>query len=130
MTQESSSVKMNRLLADLNEQGGFPISVLTDVQGLTIASSAKDGMDPERQSAVAAFLHKAILQVSKQLGMAGADEISFFDTNGQHLVCRMFTVKDYGLILAVMVPDREHTYRRATNRAVSRIRKIWEQFWK
>jgi predicted regulator of Ras-like GTPase activity (Roadblock/LC7/MglB family) len=130
MTQESGSVQMNRLLADLNEEGGIPISVLTDSQGLTIASSAKDGRDPERQSAVAAFIQKAILQASKQLGMAGADEISFFDTNGQHLVCRLFTVNDHGLILAVMVPDRDRSYRRATNHAVSRIQKIWEEFWK
>jgi predicted regulator of Ras-like GTPase activity (Roadblock/LC7/MglB family) len=130
MTQESGSVQMNRLLAQLNEEGGFPISVLTDSQGLTIASAAKDGWDPERQSAVAAFMQKTILQVSKQLGMAGADEISFFDTNGQHLVCRLFTVNDHGLILAVMAPDRDHTYRRATNHAVIWIHKIWEQFWK
>jgi predicted regulator of Ras-like GTPase activity (Roadblock/LC7/MglB family) len=130
MTQESGSVQMNRVLADMNKDGGFPISVLTDSQGLTIASSAEEGMDPERQSAVAAFLEKAILQVSKQLGMDGAVEISFFDANGRRLVCRMFTVHDQGLILAVMVPDRDKTYRRATNHAVCRIRKIWEHFWK
>ncbi len=121
---------MNRLLAAVNEAGGFPISVLTDSQGLTIASAAGDGRDTERQSAVAAFLHKAVLQVSKQLGMAGVDEISFFDASGQHLVCRSFTVSDQGLILAVIVPERNQAYRRVTQQAVSRIQKIWEQFWK
>jgi predicted regulator of Ras-like GTPase activity (Roadblock/LC7/MglB family) len=130
MTQDSGSVLMNRLLAAVNEAGGFPISILTDSQGLTIASAAKDGRDPERQSAVAAFLHKAVLQVSKQLGMAGADEISLFDSNGQHLVCRFFTVNEQGLILAVIVPERGQAYRRVTQQAVSRIQKIWEQFWK
>jgi predicted regulator of Ras-like GTPase activity (Roadblock/LC7/MglB family) len=130
MTQESGSVLMNRLLAAVNVAGGFPISVLTDSQGLTIASAAGDGMDAERQSAVAAFLHKAVLQVSKQLGMAGADEISFFDSNGRHLVCRFFTVSEQGLILAVMVPERNQAHRRVTQQAVSRIQKIWEQFWK
>ena len=130
MTQESGSVQMNRLLADLNKEGGFPISVLTNSQGLTIASSAKDGMDPERQSAVVAYMQKAILQASKQLGMAGADEISFFDMSGQRLVGRLFTVNGHELILAVMVPDRDQTYRRVTNHAVIRIQNIWEQFWK
>ncbi len=130
MTQESGSVLMNRLLAAVNEAGGFPISILTDSQGLTIASAAGDGRDAERQSAVAAFLHKAVLQVSKQLGMAGVDEISFFDANGQHLVCRSFMVSDQGLILAILVPERNQAYRRVTQQAVSRIQKIWEQFWK
>ncbi len=130
MTQDSGSVLMNRLLAAVNEAGGFPISILTDSQGLTIASAAGDGRDAERQSAVAAFLHKAVLQVSKQLGMAGVDEISFFDANGQHLVCRSFSVSDQGLILAVLVPERGQAYRRVTQQAVSRIQKIWEQFWK
>jgi hypothetical protein len=130
MTQDSGSVLMNRLLAAVNEACGFPISVLTDFQGLTIASSAKDGRDTERQSAVAAFLQKAVLQASKQLGMAGADEISFFDANGQHLVCRFFTVNEQGLILAILVPDRNQAYRRVTQQAVSRIQMIWEQFWK
>jgi len=121
---------MNALLHDLNAEGGFEISVLTDSQGLTISSSARDGMDPERHSAVVAFMQKAVLQVSKQLGMAGADEFSFSDTNGQHLVCRLFTVNGHGLILAVMAPDRNLSYRRATNRAVDRIRRVWNQFWK
>ena len=76
---------MNHVLAEMNKAGGFPISVLTDAQGLTIASSAGDGLDPECHSAVAAFLHKAVLQVSKQLGMAGADEIYFSDKSGQIL---------------------------------------------
>jgi len=117
-------------LAEMNEESGFPISVLTDAQGLTIASSAADGRDPERLSAVAAFLQKAVLQVSKQMGMAGADEVVFSDTRGEYFVCRQFAVDEQGLILAVVAPDKQHAYRRATNHAVSRIRKIWRQFWK
>jgi predicted regulator of Ras-like GTPase activity (Roadblock/LC7/MglB family) len=130
MQQESGLTKINRMLAELNESGGFPISVLTDSQGLTIAFAADDGTDPERHSAVVAYLQKAVLQVSRQLGMAGAEEISFFDSGGRRLVCRMFRMGDHELILAIMSPARDHSYRRATNHAVSQIRKIWEQFWK
>ena len=38
-------------------------------------------------------------------------------------------VNDQGLILAVLSPDKQHAYRRATNHAVSRIRIIWKNFW-
>jgi len=130
MNQASGSVQLNSLLAQMNDEGGFPISVLTDSQGLTIAWAATRGLDPERQSAVVAFMQKSVLQVSKQLGMAEADEISFYDTNGQHLVCRPFNVDNYGLILAVLVPVRDISYRRVTNHAVNKIHKIWNQFWK
>jgi predicted regulator of Ras-like GTPase activity (Roadblock/LC7/MglB family) len=130
MDELSGSAQLNNLLNQINTEGGFPISVLTDYQGLAIAWAASNGMDPERQSAVVAFIQKAAAQVSKQLGMAAADEISFYDTNGQHLVCRPFQVESYGMILAVVVPDRGHPYRRATNQAVREIRRIWTTFWK
>ena len=129
MDQPSGSTQLNSLLTQINSEGQFPISVLTDFQGLAIAWAASTKMDPERQSAVVAFIQKAAVQVSKQLGMADTDEISFYDINGQHLVCRPFQVDQYGLILAVIVPNRDHSYRRATNRAVREIRQIWKTFW-
>jgi predicted regulator of Ras-like GTPase activity (Roadblock/LC7/MglB family) len=130
MDHLSGSTQLTNLLTQINAEGEFPISVLTDFQGLAIAWAASNGMDPERQSAVVAFIQKAAIQVSKQLGMAETEEISFYDTNGQHLVCRPFQVDEYGLILAVIVPDRGHSYRRATNHAVREIRRIWKTFWK
>ena len=130
MDHISGSTQLNSLLTQINSEGEFPISVLTDFQGLTIAWAASAGMDPERQSAVVAFIQKAAVQVSKQLGMAESDEISFYDINGQHLVCRPFQVDQYGLILAVIVPDRGHSYRRATYHAIREIRHIWKTFWK
>lgn len=129
MDQTSGSTQLNSLLTQINTEGQFPISVLTDFQGLAIAWAASNGMDPERQSAVVAFIQKAAVQVSSQLGMAETDEISFYDVNGQHLVCRPFHVNEYGLILAVIVPYRSHSYRRATNHAVREIRNIWKTFW-
>ena len=129
MDHTSGSAQLNSLLTQINSEGQFPISVLTDFQGLAIAWAASTRMDPERQSAVVAFIQKAAVQVSRQLGMAETDEISFYDINGQHLVCRPFQVDQYGLILAVIVPNRDHSYRRATNRAVREIRQIWKTFW-
>lgn len=129
MGPQSGSTELNNLLLEINAQGGFPISVLTDPQGLAIAWAAADGMDAERQSAVVAFIQKAALQVGRQLGMGETDEISFSDVHGQHLVCRPFQVDQYRLILAVIVPDRDHRYRRATNHAMREIRRIWKTFW-
>jgi len=130
MTKSSGSSQINQLLTEMNAEADFPISVLADSQGLPIAYAASQGIDPERQSAVVALVQKVALQVSKQLGMAEADEISFFDANGQHLVCRPFQADEHNLILAVIVPDRDHNYRRATSHAVTEIRNILKTFWK
>jgi predicted regulator of Ras-like GTPase activity (Roadblock/LC7/MglB family) len=113
----------------MNQEGGFPITVLTDAQGLAIASASSDGTDPERQSAVVAFVQKTAVQVFKQLGLGAADEIALNAENGQRLICRPFQVSEHELILAVLVPEKNLAYRRATNNAVSEIRRTWKQFW-
>ncbi len=127
--QESGSAKLNQLLAEMNQNGGFPISVLTDAQGLAIASSAHSGMDADRQSAVVASIQKMAGQVARQLGMGATDEIALNDENGQRLICRPFQVNGHELILAVIVPEKDASYRRTTNQAITDIRQTWKQFW-
>jgi hypothetical protein len=130
MDQQSGSDRMNSLLARMNEEGGFPISVLSDAQGLTIAFAAAPNRDPERQSAAVAYMQKAAATVSRQLGMTEPDEISFYDSTGLRLVCRPFDMEDYRLILAVLVPGRNQSYRRATNYVMQEVRRIWTTSWK
>ena len=135
----TGSQVLNQLLNKLNQEGGFAISVLTDNHGLALAS-ASNGLDPDVHSAVVAQVQKTTSQFSMQLGMAQAEEIVLNDTNGQRLVCRPFTVQRKGdspgqeqvdeLILAVMVPGKDQTYRRATNQAISEIHRIWKIYWK
>jgi predicted regulator of Ras-like GTPase activity (Roadblock/LC7/MglB family) len=119
------SADLAKLLGEMNESGGFLISVLTDRHGFPIASAATPGQDPDRQSAVVALVQKTAAQVREQLGMAETDEISLYDSNGQRLVCRPFTANGYDLILAVLVPDRQKSYRRLTTHTVSDIRRLW-----
>jgi hypothetical protein len=130
MEGRSGSEQMNNLLARMNAEGGFPISVLSDSQGLTIAFAAETDRDPERQSAVVAYMQKAAFLVGRQLGMAEPEEISFFDSAGLRLVCRPFSMDEYQLILAVLVPGRGRRYRRATTIAMQEVRRIWSSSWK
>lgn len=129
MNTPSGALEINKLLSTMNTDGGFAISILTDAQGLPIASAASAGIDPDRQAAVVAFMQKAALQVSKQLGMGATDEISLYDSEGQRLVCRPFTVCGYELVLATMVGSSQKSYRRITNSAISEIGHIWSHYW-
>ncbi len=124
----SSSSEFIKILARLNQTGAFPIAVLTDEHGLPIAFAAQDGFDPERQSAVVALIQKTVTQAGKHLGMDATAEITLYDVSGQRLVCRSFTAGSYELILTVIVPGREQSYRRITTRAINEIRRVWTRY--
>lgn len=123
---KSGSTELAQILARMNEQGGFPIAIVTDRHGFPIAAAAAAGQNPETQSAVVALVQKTALQVQNQLGMARTDEISLFDTAGRRLVCRPFNANGHEMILAVLVPDKHQSYRRLTNTAVNAIRRQWK----
>jgi predicted regulator of Ras-like GTPase activity (Roadblock/LC7/MglB family) len=123
---KSGSTELAEVLATMNDKGGFPIAVLTDRHGFPIASSSAPGEDPDTQSAVVALVQKTAAQVSQQLGMAQTDEISLYDTNGRRLVCRPFSANNHEMILAVVIPDRNQSYRRLTNIAVNTIIRQWK----
>lgn len=122
---KSGSTELAGLLAEMNEQGGFPVAILTDRHGFPIASAADPGQDPETQAAVVALVQKTAVQVRDQLGMAQTDEISLFAADGQRLVCRPFSANSHDLILAVLVPDKQKSYRRLTTQTVNAIRRVW-----
>ena len=123
---KSSSTDLAKVLANMNELGDFPISVLTDRHGFSIASAAAPDQDPDTQSAVVALIQKTASQASTQLGLAQTDEISLYDAKGQRLVCRLFEAKGHNMILAVLIPSKKQSYRRLTNQAVSAIQRQWK----
>jgi predicted regulator of Ras-like GTPase activity (Roadblock/LC7/MglB family) len=114
------------LLREMNEQGQFIMSVLTDGDGLPIAAATRTGDRVHDHSAVAAFLvQRTARQVQSQLDMGQPDEVSIADQGQRRLVCRPFQVQGQSLILAVMVPDRR-SYRRLTNQTIRTIQRGWK----
>jgi predicted regulator of Ras-like GTPase activity (Roadblock/LC7/MglB family) len=118
---------LNNLLAKMNEEGSFLLSVLTDSQGFSIAFAATEELDPDKEAAVIAVIQKMTIQVSKQLGMAATQEIMIHDTEGHCLVCRPFEVAGYNLILGTMLNSRQQSYRRLTSRVIADICRVWAE---
>lgn len=123
---KTGSAELAKLLAELNQKGGFPISVLADRHGFPLASACAAGQDPDKQAAVVALVQKTARQASTQLGLAATDEISLYDAQGQRLVCRPFEAEGHEMILAVLVTDRNKTYRRLTTQVIRAIQDIWK----
>lgn len=122
---KSGSGELSKILADMNQEGGYLISVLTDREGFPIASAAVEDQDPEMQAAVVALIQKTANQAQSQLGMSSTDEITIYDKQGKRLVCRPMNIKGREMILAVLIPNRNQSYRRLTNQAVAEICKCW-----
>ena len=123
---QSGSTELTQILAEMNGSGKFPVSVLTDQHGLSIASAAVSDQDTDTQSALVALIQQTVSQASYQLGLTQTDEISLFDASGRRLVCRPFEANGHHMILAVIVPNKTQSYRRLTNKAVTTIRRQWK----
>lgn len=121
--------ELSRLLNKINEQGGFSMSILTDRQGFSIASTATDEHKPDIKAATVAVVNKMLTQAREQLDMSPTDEIVLRSTDGQRLICRPFSVQGHDLILAVLVPGREKPYRKLMNQTLRDIEHIWTRYW-
>ncbi|MBP7998210.1 MAG: hypothetical protein KA314_02330 [Chloroflexi bacterium] len=123
---KSGSARLADLLTEMNTTGQFLLSLLADKHGFLIAAATAPGETAEYQSAVVALVQKTAIQVHQQLGLAPTDEITLNDAKGQRLICRPFSANGYEMILAVLVPGREQSYRRLTNKAIGEIKQVWK----
>ena len=114
------------VLAEMNRTGQFQASTLNLRDGLLVASSASNGDNPAAQSAVVAKLAEAANLVRSQMAIGAPEELSFNSEDGKRLICRPFELNGHELILAVLVPKRGQPYRRATSRAIARLRTVWQ----
>ncbi|OGO13582.1 MAG: hypothetical protein A2Y93_17540 [Chloroflexi bacterium RBG_13_68_17] len=126
MSDETMIARITQILRELNQGGGFNVSVLTDDRGLALACASEADQEAQTQAAVVALVEKAAGRVTDQLGMGATDEVAVSDTHGRVLVCRRFSAADKGFILSILVPGRQRPYRLLTNRAVRSLQRILE----
>jgi len=128
MNQDKSS-NLNPLvgaLAEMNREANFSASAISGKDGLLVAASGEKG-NSQTQSAVVAKLNEAALLVHSQMAIGAPDEFSLNTDSGSKLICRPFQLNGHDLILTVLVPKRGQAYRRATSRAINRLRSAWSQ---
>jgi len=122
----AGTTKLSQILEELNASGQFAMSVLADSDGLPIAYAAAPGQSADKESAVAALMQRVSSQAREQLGMAETNEIVVYDAAGRRLICRPLTINGNGMILAIIVPQRDQSYRRALKRAVEQLKQMWQ----
>jgi len=120
-----ATLTFDEILQEMNSDGGFIRSVLATSDGLPIAS-APTNPDHELDSAMIALLQQVSVETQDNLGLAPVDEVTIRTKEHSYLVCRTIPSGDECLSLCAIVPPGR-AYRRATNRAVRKIRQIIEE---
>ncbi len=123
---KSGSARLADVLTEMNTAGQFLMSLLADKHGFLIAAATAPDETAEYQSAVVALVQKTALQAHQQLGLAPTDEITLNDAKGQRLICRPFAANGHEMILAILIPGREQSYRRLTNKVIGEIKQMWK----
>jgi predicted regulator of Ras-like GTPase activity (Roadblock/LC7/MglB family) len=129
VTQDSNSSGANitpfsKILEEMNQEGGFARSVLATSEGLPIASCPMQP-DHELASAMIAMLGQVSAETQDYLDLAAVDEVTIRTEDQKHLVCRRIQSGNDWICLCALVPAGSY-YRRATNRAVRRIKDLIE----
>ncbi len=120
-----ATLTFDEILHEMNTDGGFIRSVLATSDGFSIAS-APTSPDNELASAMIALLQQVSVETQDNLGLAPVDEVTIRTEEHSYLVCRTIPAGGESLSLCAIVPPGR-AYRRATNRAVRKIRQIIEE---
>jgi hypothetical protein len=119
----SRQSKIEGILCDLIDEGGFGGAVVATDDGLPIATIGASNVDVKLMGAIAASIKDLAKRAHQEL-----NEISMRDKKGGLVVSRYFSISapqgQYNLLLAVQVPGRR-SYRRLVNRAVKSIQQVW-----
>jgi len=120
--------KLEKILYKMNKEGDFKAAIISDIDGLSIASVASE-FDDQRISAISGIVQEVSDKAERYIGFKRMDEVSMVDDDKFRLVCREFEAEGWQLILTVMVPPYK-TYRKLTNTALREISKVLKEMKK
>jgi predicted regulator of Ras-like GTPase activity (Roadblock/LC7/MglB family) len=128
--KQSTTDTLTKILEDMNQAGDFLVSMVTDINGFPVVYATREGIDTERLSATISMVKKTISQNEKRLGISATSEISIVDSDGLLLICRSFTARTHELTLAVLMANRQQSYRRITSHTMNEVSRVWSKNWK
>ena len=121
-----SSMEISKILQDVNMQGNFLASLVTDKEGFAIASASKEKFNADMQSAVISLFQRATAQASEQMGESITSEFTLYFQNGTILVSRPFQVNQLQFNLSFLLSDKKQAYRRLMAQTIRSIENSFE----
>lgn len=120
--RDKKQAALERILQQLLDVGNYPAAIISDGDGLTLAS-AGGGERADRMAAIAGLLSRSAARACQQLDLAHTDELSVRGGDRSCLVCRFFDAGQPLNLTLIVPPDQ--AYRRTTNHAIRRIQDVW-----
>jgi predicted regulator of Ras-like GTPase activity (Roadblock/LC7/MglB family) len=112
--------RLEKILADMNNNGGFYLSLIATSEGLLVSSTSSE-YDSETIAAIASLVGETASRAERHLGFLRTDEVSVVDRHNVRLVCHRFEVGEKTFILVLLVPYSK-PYRRISSKALAEIR--------
>jgi hypothetical protein len=123
--EKFSNATLTKFLRSMSDSSRFEQLILTDEQGLLIASSGGNQEQTESQAAILSMIKSFMSRMNAQMSLSSTSEFIFRDINGKKLVVRPFFANKTELILSVLIPDDHIPYKRALNSAIRSIQSVW-----
>ncbi len=116
MSSPGRERSIHELLAHANEQGRFPLSLVSTHQGLLVASAGEPLLQTHI-AALTALFDDVVRRSERDLVLANIDELTIRDGQLGRIVIRPLEVGHARMFLVVRVP-RTRPWRRITNQLV------------
>ena len=118
--------RINRILKEIQREGGFLTSLISTYEGLCLAAvDINDNNDSI--AAITSRIHEIVRQSENDLGLSKANEIILLGANKIQLVARHILIGEHKFIFAVMVPANK-SFRLIMNRAMKKIVPLLSEF--
>ncbi|MCC7448077.1 MAG: hypothetical protein IT324_11715 [Anaerolineae bacterium] len=115
---------LDPLLEQTRANADFEAILLTDLNGVLIASSRGDETPPEMLEALLDLAARIAARPDDKVQLAAVRESEFFDWEGRRVICRWFTMGSpaQSRLLVVLAQNNSKPYKRAISGLVKQIR--------
>jgi predicted regulator of Ras-like GTPase activity (Roadblock/LC7/MglB family) len=115
-----------KILDDMNQQGGFSSTVLAGDDGLPIAAAPQPSpYDADTIAAMVTMVKGFIKDTQTRLKLAEVDEVAIMVGDRSRLVCRYFAAGDRAFVLTTITQPQQ-SYRRLMTHAIREIQAEFE----
>jgi predicted regulator of Ras-like GTPase activity (Roadblock/LC7/MglB family) len=116
--------KLPLILEEMNNEGGYTVSVLARGDGLLVASAASPTANRDLVAAMSGMIAEVAERVRSELKLGDVRDISLRCAEGKAVFKRVGSRGDESLILGALMPRKVRYHARAIGKASTRIRRL------
>lgn len=116
--------KLPMILEEMNQEGGYTVSVLARGDGLLVASAASPTANQDLVAAMAGMIAEVAERVRSELMLGNVRDISLRCEQGKAVFKRVGSRGDESLIIGALMPRHVRYHSRAVGKAATRIRRL------